>query len=62
MGKSILRVVHKEIVGPQKFLERLGEQRLNISRVKIQPPRLGQRGYGKFVISYRHPILKPQHG
>jgi hypothetical protein len=62
MGKSILRVVHKETVGPKKFLERLGEQRPNISRVVIRPPKLGQRGYGKFVISYRHPILKPQNG
>jgi len=63
--KPLLRVVHKEVLTPQKFLDRLVEQRSNIAHARVQAPKIGQKGFGRIVVRYKHPILtqlKPQHG
>jgi hypothetical protein len=63
--KPLLHVVHKEFLTPKKFLDRLAEQRSNIAHASVQAPKIGQKGYGRIVVRYKHPILaqlKPQHG
>jgi hypothetical protein len=62
MERSVLHVVREETLSPRKFLHRLTEQRSNIARVEVKPPRLGKNHFGRLVVRYKHAILKPMHG
>lgn len=60
-AKPFLRAVRSEVVSPKAFLGIVVEQRSNIAGVKVRPPKLGTNGFGRIVVRYKHPILKPQH-
>jgi hypothetical protein len=63
MGKRFLRrVCRGEVVSPTAFLGIIAEQRHNIARVEVRPAKLGTNGFGKLVVRYKIPVLKPQHG
>jgi len=61
MPNRLLRVVRSEVVSPKAFLEIITEQRSNIGGVEVRPPKLGTKGFGRIVIRYKNPLLKPQH-
>ena len=42
----------REAVTPQRFLSLLSENPGDIGRVQIEPPRLGEPGFGRIVIEH----------
>jgi hypothetical protein len=61
MSKNVLRVVRSEVVSPRAFLGIVTEQRGNIAGIEVRAPRLGTNGFGRLVVRYKRPLLKPQH-
>jgi hypothetical protein len=48
-------------VSPKAFLGIIAEQRQNIARVEVRPAKLGTNGFGRIIVRYKTPVLKPQH-
>jgi hypothetical protein len=61
MPKRFLRSVRSEIVSPKAFLGIIAEQRQNIAGVEVRPAKLGTNGFGKLIVRYKIPVVKPQH-
>jgi len=61
MPKRFLRAVRSEVVSPKAFLGIIAEQRSNIAGVEVQPPKLGTNSFGRILVRYKSPLLKPQH-
>ena len=53
--------MRSEAVSPKAFLKIIQEKRSNIAGVEVRPAELGTNGFGKLVVRYKTPILKPQH-
>lgn len=47
-----------ETISPEKYLNLSENEKLNISQVKIVPPQLGQKDFGKIQVTYKSPIFK----
>jgi hypothetical protein len=59
--RFLCRACQREVVSPKAFLGIIAEQRQNIARVEVRPAKLGTNGFGKLVVRYKIPVLKPQH-
>jgi len=53
--------VHQMEVSPKDYLHIYGQQSKNINRVRFVPPRLGHDGFGYIWVSFRMPVLMPEH-
>lgn len=45
----------------REFLALPEDVRKSLKRVHIQPPRLGESGFGKLVVEYRYPVFHSSH-
>jgi len=51
-----------EEVSPNRFLEMANSnERENIKHVQFQPPTIGGKGFGSFVVEYNHAKLIRKH-
>ena len=46
----------RQVVSPMRFLQIIKTQRDNVESSHVVPPRLGQRGFGRFVVKYKAAI------
>ncbi len=49
--------VKEKIVTPQAYLREVSRGRDNIEKVEFIPPVVGKRGFGRFRIRYKIPVL-----
>lgn len=50
--------VSDEIVTAAEYLVVAESKNDNIKETRFIPPTIGERGFGKFKVTYRHPVLK----
>lgn len=50
----------KETLLPNDYIKLAQEERSNIKTVRFIPPKLGQRGYGSFEVTYKRMMLRPE--
>lgn len=42
-------------VNPYEFIELTKNEKESIESVKFSPPQIGGKGFGKFIVKYKHP-------
>lgn len=45
----------EDLITPNQYLQLTAEEKSNISRIEIIPPRLGQNHFGMIKIIYKNP-------
>ncbi len=48
-----------QTVTPEEYLRILGQRRDEILSVRIIPPRLGNKDFGKILIEWKNPVYVP---
>jgi hypothetical protein len=61
MIKSFITIIdnlYKTELTPQEYLDRYGDEskRGNVMSVQIVPPKIGENGFGKFIVTHRYPV------
>lgn len=58
MGKLPGYPIAKETLSPKKFLDLTERDRENIKSSKIEPAKLGDRGFGGITVEYKYPVIR----
>ncbi len=57
-----LKPIQKERVSAKEYLRLCREGKKNISASRFIPPKIGDRGFGAFEITYKRPVYNTNHG
>ena len=53
-----LRSTTTEVLSSEKYLALSAKEKANILQVKIIPPALGEKDFGKIQVDYKSPVYK----
>ncbi len=64
MKRDVIELVEckREVMSPSRFLRMTDEERQNVERTRIHPPRLGRRNFGFLEVIYRNGTWRPGRG
>jgi len=62
MPDLILRPVKSKKLSSRDFLKMPWKERRSIARTQFVPPKIGDRGFGYFIIDYKTPLYEYLHG
>lgn len=53
-----MKAKRREVVTPARYLRMTKEERDNVESVRILPPQIGRRGFGRLMVLFRDPIWR----